>query len=67
MRDDKHESLLVSDQGKRGEASGAVSGAVVMAYAIRHSKVDLESSWERGARAGFQGSLQVGLSRGEGY
>jgi hypothetical protein len=51
--DDKHEGLLGSDQGQRREASGAVSGAVVMAYAIRHSKVSLGSSRERGARVGF--------------
>jgi hypothetical protein len=52
MRDDKHDSLLRSGQGQRGEVSGAVSGAVVMAYAIRDSKVGLESSREGGARAG---------------
>jgi hypothetical protein len=51
--DDKHEGLLRSDQGQKREASGTVSGAVVMAYAIRHSKVGLGSSWERGARVGF--------------
>jgi hypothetical protein len=53
MRDDKHDGLLGSGQGQRGEVSGAVSGAVVMAFAIRDSKVGLESSRERGARAGF--------------
>jgi hypothetical protein len=51
--EDKHEGLLEFDQRQRGEASGMVSRAVVMAYAIRHSKVGLESSRERGARAGF--------------
>jgi hypothetical protein len=51
--DDKHEGLLGSDQGQIGEASGAVFGAMVTAYAIRHSEVGLRSSRERGARVSF--------------
>jgi hypothetical protein len=49
MRDDKHDSLLRSGQGQRGEVSGAVSGAVVMAYAIRDSKVGLGLRGPEGA------------------